>query len=436
MIRRTLLSCFAVLVALPAWAIDIQQVTSPGGIRAWLVQDNSIPFVALDLQFDGGASLDIPGQWGAINLMMGLLEEGAGPYGAQEFAEETERLAARFSFDTNRDSIGIQAEMLTSNRGEAVALLREAIIAPLFDPTAIERVRGQVLANIAADAQDPSELAVSAFNAAAFGDHPYAQPIAGTTDTITALTRDDLVLAHSNVLARDRVYVGAAGDINAEELGLLLDTLLGDLPANGATLPGPAPYLLQGGTTVVEFPTPQSVAIFGHEGLERLDEDFFAAFVLNQILGGGNFRSRLMEQVRVERGLTYGVYSYLATREHRPMWLGQFSSSNSLVAEAIDVIRDIWVDISENGVTEAEIEAAKLYLTGAYPLRFDGNVTIAGILTGMQIDEMPVDYITTRNDQVNAVTQDDVLRVAQRLLRPENLHFTVVGQPEGLMTGN
>lgn len=201
-------------------------------------------------------------------------------------------------------------------------------------------------------------------------------------------------------------------------------------------MPGDAPYELEGGVTVVDFPTPQSVAFFGQPGIERLDPDFFPAFVLNQILGGGNFRSRLMEEVRVNRGLTYGISSYISLADRSPMLLGQFSSSNDLVAEAIDVIRAEWTDIAENGVSEAELEAAKLYLTGAYPLRFDGNSNIAGILAGMQADDMPIDYINTRNARVEAVTIEDIRRVAARLLRPDDLHFVVVGQPEGLETSN
>jgi zinc protease len=154
--------------------------------------------------------------------------------------------------------------------------------------------------------------------------------------------------------------------------------------------------------------------------------------VLNQILGGGNFRSRLMQEVRVERGLTYGISTFLVLFDHGPMMLGQFSSSNDLVAEAIDVLHDQWADVAENGVTAEELEAAQTYLTGAYPLRFTGNATIAGILSGMQIDEMPIDYINTRNDQVMAVTLEDISRTAARLMDPEGLHVVVVGQPEGL----
>lgn len=423
----------AMMLALPAAAdIDIQEITSPQGTSAWLVEDHTIPFVALDIRFQGGTSIDPEGKRGAVYFMTGLLEEGAGDLDAQAYAQQAEALAAQISFSSYRDSVAISAQFLSQNRDEAAGLLRDALVAPRFDESAIERVRTQILSIIESHQQDPDELAAQAFNAQAYGNHPYASPEQGTLETITAMTRDDLVAAHRAALTRDRVFIGAAGDITAEELGVLIDRLIGDLPAEGPALPGPAEYALEGGVTVVDYPTPQSVIIFGHEGIERTDEDFFPAFVLNQILGGGGFQSRLMNEVRVNRGLTYGIYSYLSLADWQPMLLGQFSSSNNLVAEAIEVIRSIWQDMAENGVTEEELEAAKLYMTGAYPLRFDGNGTIAGILAGMQQDGMPTEYINTRNDRVNAVTMEDIRRVAARLLQPDGLRFVVVGQPEGL----
>jgi len=437
MMSRLLSVLAAGLLAFPAVAdVDIQEVTSPGGINAWLVQDESIPFVALDIWFMGGASLDEPGKRGATYLMTGLLEEGAGDLDARGFAEQVEGLAARFGFDVYRDALVVEAQMLSQNRDEAADLLRSALIEPSFDPVAIERVRGQVQSIIEGNQQDPADIASTTFNALAFPDHPYGTALEGSAESVAALTRDDLLTAHRNALARDRVIVGAAGDISAEELGALLDHLLGDLPETGAPMPSLAEYALEGGVTVVEFPTPQSTAFFGHAGIERTDPDFFPAFVLNQILGGGNFRSRLMEEVRVERGLTYGIGTFLSLANYGPRVLGQFSSSNDLVAEAVAVIEAQWRDLAENGVSDEELEAAIRYMTGAYPLRFDGNAQIAGILAGMQADGMPVDYILTRNDNVRAVTADDIRRVAARLLQPENLHFVVVGQPEGLSASN
>jgi len=437
MIARIAAALTALVFAFPASAdIDIEEVTSPGGIGAWLVEDSSIPFVALEFWFVGGSSLDPAEQRGATYLMTGLLEEGAADMDAQGFAEQVEALATNFSFSSYRDAVVVGARMLTQNRDEAADLLRAALVEPTFDEAAIERVRGQVLATIEGNARDPEDIASSTFNALAYGDHPYGSPQEGTEETVSALTRDDLLAAHRAALTRDRVVVGAAGDISPEELGLLIDRILGDLPEDAPERPEQVTQALDGGVTVVDFPSPQSVAFFGHAGIERDDPDFFAAFVLNQVLGGSGFRSRLMEEVRVDRGLTYGIGTYLSLADLSPGMFGQFSSSNELMAEAIEVVRAQWADVAENGITEDELEAAQRYMTGEYPLRFDGNGTIAGILAAMQSDAMPADYIVNRNAYVEAVTVEDVQRVARRLLQPEALHFVVVGQPQGLSPGN
>ena len=437
MIKRLIVAAFAAFFALPATAtIEIDEVTSPGGISAWLVEDSSIPFVALEFWFVGGATLDAPAARGATYMMMGLLEEGAGDLNAQDYAAAVEGLAASFSFDSYRDAVVVSARMLTQNRDAAADLLRAAITTPRFDQGAIERVRGQVLAIIQSDARDPEEIAAATFNALAYGDHPYAFAQEGTAETVTGLTRDDIVAAHGAALTRDRVVVGAAGDISAAELGQLIDHILGDLPQTAPPRPDPADFALSGGITVVDFPSPQSVAYFGHAGIDRDDPDFFAAFVLNQILGGGGFRSRLMGEVREKRGLTYGIGSFLSLADLSPGLLGQFSSSNELVGQAIDVVKEQWADLATNGVTQEERDAAIRYMTGEYPLRFDGNATIAGILAAMQSDDIPVDYVTNRNAYVEAVTLEDLRRVAARLLRPDDLHFVVVGQPQGLSPGN
>ena len=420
-------------LALPAWAdMQIKEVVSPGGITAWLVEDHNIPFTALEIQFRGGTSLDAPGKRGAVNLMTALIEEGTGEMDSRAFAEARDGLAASFGFESGTDSVGVSARFLTENRDQAITLLREALVNPRFDQSAIDRVRAQVLSNIRSSEKDPNTLASNALDRLAFGDHPYGSNGDGTIKTVTAVTRDDIIAAHKGALARDRIYVSAAGDITAEELAPLLDTLFGDLPATGTPLPGRAPWQLEPGVTIIDFPTPQSTVLFGHVGIPREDPDFFAAFILNEALGGGQLTARLMSEIREKRGLTYGIGSYLVGKDQAETYLGQFSASNDKVAEAISVLRAEWAKIATEGLTEEELATTKLYLTGSYPLRFDGNGSIASILVGMQMDDLPIDYPVTRNAKIEAVTMDDIRRVAKRLYLPDALHFVVVGQPTGL----
>ncbi len=431
--KRFAATLIALIIALPAWAeIKIKEVTSPGGITAWLVQDHSIPFTALELRFRGGTSLDDPDKRGAVYLMSGLIEEGAGDMDARTYARELESLAASFSYRATDDTVSISARFLTENRDEVIDLLQTTIHEPRFDEDAIDRVRAQVISGLKSDQTDPSDIAGRSFAEMAYGDHPYASDGKGTIESVSSLTRDDIVAAYDNVFAKDRLYVGAVGDITAEELGVLLDELLLDLPATGKPIPDKAKITIDGGVSVVDFNTPQSVALFGQSGIDRDDPDFFAAYILNHILGGGGFESRLMQEVREKRGLTYGVATYLVPKDLASVYLGSVSSANDRIAEAVEVIRQEWARAAAEGVTQKELDDAKTYLTGAYPLRFDGNGQIAGIMVGMQMEDLPIDYIATRNDKVNAVTLEDVNRVASELLDPEGLHFTIVGKPEGV----
>jgi zinc protease len=436
MLKQTLLAPFAalmILVAAPVRAdVDIKEVVTPGGIEAWLVEDHSIPFVALEIRFRGGTSIDAPDARGAVNLMTALLEEGSGDLDSRGFARATESIAAEFGYDATDDYVGVSARFLTETRDEATALLKTSLTEPRFEDADLERVRGQIVASLQSQLRDPDDIARKAFDSLVYGDHPYATSGSGTIESVGALTREDVIDAHARALTRDRVVVSAVGDITEAQLVEMLDTLLGDLPEASVPLPDPAQVNLPGGVQVVDYDTPQSVAIFAQPGVERDDPDFFAAFILNHILGGGGFESRLMTEVREKRGLTYGVYSYLSDGDHAETWRGSVASANARVAEAIEVIQAEWARMREEGVTAEELEDAKTYLTGAYPLRFNGNGPIARIAVGMQFSDMPLDYISTRNDKINAVTLEAINRVARELLDPERLTFVVVGQPEGL----
>lgn len=424
-----------IALTLPARAeVAIEEVTSANGHVAWLVNEPALPFTALEIRFRGGTVLDRPGKRGAVNLMIGLLEEGAGDLDAQGFAEAREALAASFGFNAGDDTISISAQFLTENRDQAVDLLHKALTAPIFDETALERVRKQVLSHLASRATDPNSIVGDAFDAAAYGDHPYGSYDGGTVESVTALTRDDIVNAHQDTLVLDRIYVAAVGDITAEQLGPLMDRLFKGLPQAGAAMPDRVEFGLPGGVTVVPFDTPQSVALFGHDGIEREDPDFFAAYIVNTVLGGPSSISRLMNEVREERGLTYGIGSYLVPVDWTESVLGRFSSQNAVIGEAINVVRDEWAKIARDGITQEELTAAQTYLTGSYPLRFDGNANIANIMVSMQLEGLPIDYIATRNEQVMAVTLDEANRVASELYNPDALHFVVVGQPEGVVS--
>lgn len=410
----------------------VTEVMSPGGIAAWLVEAPEIPFIALEIRFRGGGSLDPEALRGVTYMMAGLLEEGAGDLDAVAFRQAQDDIAAQFSFDASRDTVSISARFLTETTAEAVALLRTAIHAPRFDDDAVERVRDQLASVLASRSRSPGHIAGRAFDRTAFGDHPYGASHEGSPESIRAIGRDDLLAAHRAALARDRMVVSVVGDIDAERLAPLLDDLLGELPRTGAPLPPRAGIRLSGELEVIDHPGPQSLVRFGQAGLSIDHPDFFAALVLNHILGGGGFGSRLTEELRERRGLTYGIGTGLVSYEFADLLAGQFSTSNERLAEAKALVVAEWRRMRDDGVTEAEVEAARTYLTGAYPLRFSSNAAIARILAGMQLSALPSDYMSFRNELVEAVTVEDVNRVARDLLDPETLSFVIVGRPAGL----
>ncbi|HMQ40475.1 MAG TPA: pitrilysin family protein [Paracoccus sp. (in: a-proteobacteria)] len=420
----------ASLIADPAAATEIQEVTSPSGIKAWLVEDHSIPFTALNLAFRGGASLDAPGKRGAINLMTHTLEEGAGEMDATAFAAATEDLGARITFDVSDDALVVSSQLLTENRDQAAALIGAALSDPLFAEDAVARVKGQVMSLVRSEENDPNAIARTALAKSIWGAHPYGSSINGTVDTLTPLGPQDMVEAKNRVIARDRVIVGAAGDITPEELGLLIDEILSGLPETGTVpLPDQASFSPDAATEVIDWDSPQTVVAFALPGPEMDDPDYFAAFVANRIFGGGGFSSRLMEEIREKRGLTYGVYTALVNGVYGPSWMGGMSSSNASVAEAVTLLRGELARMAD-GVSDKELADAKTYLTGEYPLRWDGNGKIAGILAGMQLIGLPIDYPEKRSAMIEAVTAEDVARVSAERLTDEHLHLVLVGRPE------
>jgi zinc protease len=427
-------ACWLVL-SVPAAraAIDIQKVTSPGGIEAWLVENHTLPIIAVDAGFHGGARLDPEGKAGLASLLSGLLDEGAGDLDSQAFQRRLAETSIRLGFDAGRDGFYASVRTLTDHRDEAFHMLGLALNEPRFDKEPVARVRAQMLSILAEQHEDPQQVAVKAWYAAAFPGQPYGRPVDGDDASIKAITRDDLVGFTKAYLTRKRLRVAVVGDIDAKTLGPLLDRTFGPLPADGPTpdlkmLPPDRPS----GLTVIRADNPQTVILFGGAGLLRHDPDFIPAYVMNYILGGGGFSSRLMQQVREKRGLAYSVQTSLVPNDLAGLIVGYVGTENSRAARAVELIRAEFARMRDSGATAQELEDAKTYLTGAYPLRFDSNDDIADELLGIQMEDLGIDYVNKRNAMIRAVTLADVQRAAKRVLRPDHLLVVAVGQPVGL----
>jgi zinc protease len=423
---------FAIITTLsgPAHAMKIQTIKSPGGIEAWLVEEHAVPMMAMRFAFEGGSSQDPTGNEGLANFLSAMLDEGAGDLKSREFQERMEEISMRMRYEDSKDAFYGNFETLTANRDEAAKLLKLAINNPRFDTDAVERIRQQLQAALAYAARSPEKVALNEWYAVAFEGHPYARPSAGTEETVAKITGGDLEGYRKRIFAKDTLKVVAVGDINAEQLGALLDEVFGDLPATADLVAVSKTSPVSGGRQkVVEMNVPQSVAVFGLGAMERKDPDFIPTFVLNHILGGGGFASKLMEEVREKRGLAYSVYTYVYPYQHTSIFSGSVATRNEAIGESLDVIREEFKQMAENGPTQTELDNAKKYLIGSYPLRFDTNAKIASQLLGLRMDDFGPEYIDNRNDMMAAVTLDDVKRVAKRLLETDDLIVTIVGKP-------
>lgn len=432
-IAAGLVVAFFLLISLPARAVEVTEVTSPGGIKAWLVEEASIPIVSMKVAWRGGASLDPADKAGLAYLASSTMDEGAGELDSKNFQERLSDLAIQLSFDANKDSFSGSLKTLSENTEEAFRLFGLAITGPRFDDEPVERIRGQILASLNRKLSDPNSLAGRAWFELAFGDHPYAQPSEGTIDTMAAITRDDLTAFAKTRLGKDNMQIGVVGDISAKELGVLLDKTFGALPeqAGISAIPQTEP-LPEAAIRIIPQDIPQSVVIFGGQGVKRDDPDYYAAYVLNYILGGGSFQSRLTEEIREKRGLVYSVYSYLYPMKAAGLQMGGFGTSNASVKDALDLVEVELLRIREQGVTKEELAAAKTYLNGSFPLSLSSNDSIADILVAMQFSNLPIDYLNDRPALINAVSEEDIKRVAQKLLDPEKLIVVVAGKPENL----
>jgi zinc protease len=413
-------------------ASTVQIVKTPLGMEAWLVEDYTVPLVALDFAFTAGAAQDPQGKAGVTNIMAGLLDEGAGELTADAFHQALDETAVELSFNAGLDAFSGDLKTLTRHTGEAFELLRKAINEPRFDDDAIERLRSQVIAGLKRESTDPDSMVAKAWREAAFGDHPYGRSSSGDLKSVPAITREDIVAVHKRLFARSNLKIAAVGAIDAAKLAVLLDSTFGALPAGPDLVPIRDVTPAEDMRKVIDLDVPQTSIRFSLPGIARKDPDFVAGFVLNHILGGGVFSARLFKEVREKRGLAYSVWSGLQTYDHAAVFSGGTSTKNERAAESVQVIEEEIAKLMTEGPTEQELASAKKYLIGSYPLRFDTSTKIAGNLVHLQLEDHPVEYLDQRNGLIDAISLDDLRRVGNRLFKDRKLLVAAVGRPVGM----
>ena len=432
--RPFLLAILALVAfAAPAGAIEIKPIKSNTGITAWLVEDHTNPIVTLSFAFRGGAALDPTGKEGLANLVASSLDEGAGDLDSQAFQGKVEDLAAKISFRASLENFSGSFAALTETQDEAFDLLRLAINKPRFDDAAVNRMRLQIASSLRRESENPRGIASKALMEQLFPSHPYRRDVQGTLETVPTIKIADMRQFMVDRMARDNLVVAAVGDITPADLIRRLDEVFGQLPMKAK------PWLLSRPTPaaadkiiVIERPMPQSVIRWGQGGILRKDPNFFAAYTMNHILGGGSFESRLMNEVREKRGLAYSTSSSLSTLDQAGLILGGADTRNDSAGKSLDVVRAEWSRMRDKGVTQDELNDAKTYITGSYALQFSSSSGIASVLLGIQLEDLGIDYISRRDKLISAVTLNDVNRIAKSLLTPDKLTVVVVGKPEGI----
>lgn len=442
-LRRATAAAVVALLAvaatsLPAAATTIERVVSPGGIEAWLVREPAIPLIAVDFAFAGGATQDPPGKAGTANLMTSLLDEGVGDLDSKTFHDRLERKAIELSYRAERDTIHGAMRTLTENRDEAFEDLRLSLNAPRFDASDVEINRRQIISILKRASTSPNEIASKRWWETAFAGHPYGRPVNGSVESVQTITVDDLKAFSRRVLTRGGLKIAVVGDIDADTLKPLLDRVFGALPATPelTAVEAATPQGL-GKRVFVKLDVPQSVVEFGGPGIARKDPDFMAAYIVNHILGGGSFSSRLYQEVREKRGLAYSVYDSLLWLDHTSLFLGATATRADRTNATVDLIEKEIHRLATDGPSAEELAKAKAYLNGSFALNLDTSSKIAALLVQLQLDGLDIDYFERRPAMIDAVTLDDARRVAKRLL-DAGLLVAVVGKPEAIasMTAN
>jgi zinc protease len=425
-----LLCALSVLPA-SASALTVEEIVSAKGIKAWLVEEHSVPLIAIRFAFVGGSVQDPQGKEGLASLMSDLVTEGAGDLPADAFKAEFLKLGARLSAAAGRDAIYGGLETLSARFSPSAELLRMALIAPRFDADAVDQIRAQHLTDLAQASKVPNKIAAERWYAEAFPGHPYARPISGTPASVGQVTRDDLKAQHARLFGRDVLRIVIVGDIGKAAAIEAIDTIFGGLPEKAQVVAiakveprqVPAPV-------VVSMEQPLATANFGLPSLPNDHPDFPALQVLNHVIGSGDFDSSLMEEVRVKRGLAYSIQTSLFYDSISSLMLGGFATKNENMGTTLGVVREVLATTARDGPPQAKFDNAKRFLTGSFLLDFDTNAKVAGSLLAIWLRGNGPDYLQKRNQGINAVTPADAKRVAGRVLDADRMIVVIVGKPK------
>lgn len=434
--KSVLLALLLIFLSVPAQAdiLNIREVTSPGGIKAWLVEDKSIPVISMKYAFRGAGAVNDPeNRQGLSRLLSNTMDEGAGELTSEQFQAILNDRSISLSFNTGRDDFGGNLKTLTKNKDEAFRLLSLALTKPRFDQEAVDRMIAANLSRIRGDMTDPEWMVARLLNSVIFKDHPYAMNSGGTLTSLPAIKPDDLRQKIKRDLTRDRLIISVSGDITEADLGTALDRVFGSLPATAAeTKMKPVIFSDKPTISLLKLDIPQTLIEANLPGIRMNDPDYFAAEIMNFILGSSGFGSRLTDVIREKNGLTYGIYTGTDMMDHAALFSLSTSTQNETAARVLDLTRQEFEKIKATDASAREINDAKAYLIGSTPLSLTSTDKIAAMMLAFQRYDLPKNYLDIRAAALRKVSAADIRKVANRLLDLNRLSVVMVGNPQNI----
>ncbi len=411
----------------------IQKVTLDNGLTVIVIEHHELPVVAFRLILKSGSASDPAGRGGTADLTAGLLRKGTKTRSATRIAEEIDFVGGRLGAGSGLDATYATCQVLTKHFDVGLDLLSDIILNPTFKEDEIERLRKQTLSAIAEGKQDPSSVADEKFSQFLFGDHPYGRPSEGTEESVPAITREDILDFHRTYYVPNNAILAVVGDVESKDVLAKVKAKFGRWSSGDVSQPVVATPPPVEGYQILLVDKPdltQTYVCMGHLGIERKNPDYFPIRVMNYILGGGGFASRLVDEVRSKRGLTYDVGCRFDANKLGGAYQINTFTRNDSTAAAIAAIIDQIKRIRTEGVTDKELEDTKSFYSGYFPLQFETPSQIATQILDVELYDLGEDYIQNYREKINAVTKEDVLRVAQKYLDPDNLKLVVVSKAD------
>lgn len=431
----TAAAAFAVMLLIGAPSVQATnpvpaRFLTPNGTTVLVLTRDSLPIVAISILVRAGSIHETDEKAGLANLVASLLDEGTTRFGASELAEALDFMGAKLSISATSDATTVSLRVLKKDLEPAMEILAEILRRPTFPEKELERVRRLILGGIVAAKDNPGDIAQKAFDGLVFGAHPYHRPVEGLEETLPRIDRAAIVGFHDGYYRPNNLIVAAVGDVTEGEFRELMSRLFGDWEKKPIPQSDPGRSTTTQGrdSRIIDRNLSQATVVLGHSGIARNDPDYYAVTVMNYILGGGGFSSRLLKRIRDSEGLVYGIYSAFDARVEPGSFSVSFQTKNASAGVAVNGVTEEIERIRTKPVTERELSETKSYLIGSFPLRLETTARIAGLLTQIEFLGLGLTYFDDYPAGIRAVTRDDVLRVAQKHLHPDRMSLVAVGR--------